>query len=63
MEGKKMQRKKFVRVISVLIAISMLIGIAVGIFAIWPPLLPIALALCALAFVAYRLIRRKKGRT
>ena len=60
-EGKPVHRKNHTRIIALIVTICMLAGIAVGIFVIWPPLLPILFIAGVLIYLLFRYTRGKRG--
>ena len=54
-------QKKFTRIMSLFLAVSMFAGIALGLFAIWPPLLLVLLAVVAIIIFIWRYRRNSRG--
>ena len=55
-----MKQRKFTRVMALLLALSLVAGFMIGIFVVWPMLVPVLLVLGAAAFIYWRYARGKR---
>jgi len=56
------RRRNYTRILAIIVAISMIGGIAVSLFIMWPLLLPFLLVAGAAVFVYFRFFRGKAGK-